>query len=216
MPNMDGVELIKSIRRKVPLEQLVIIGLSDTNSSSVSVQFIKNGANDFLHKPFAKEEFNCRVMQNMELLDKHKSIQFAESHDFLTKMLNRKHFFDKVKSHLDKQDGNFSIALLDIDHFKHINDEFGEEAGNQALVQFSSILAKQLKSHIFARFNGNQFGIFFANKNIIMVTKILENLRKGIKRMTLKVNSQKLILPVVSAWQRVSIWIKPLKMLKKI
>ena len=59
MPRMDGFELVKTIRGKYEKTDLVIIGLSSDEDGSLSARFIKNGANDFLRKPFNHEEFFC-------------------------------------------------------------------------------------------------------------------------------------------------------------
>jgi PleD family two-component response regulator len=61
MPVMDCFELTKRIRSTYNKEELAIIGMSTYGNQSLSAKFIKTGANDFLNKPFFKEEFYCRV-----------------------------------------------------------------------------------------------------------------------------------------------------------
>ncbi|XPV75350.1 MAG: response regulator [Desulfovibrio sp.] len=75
MPGMNGVELTSRIRRTYDKDELAIIGLSSMEGLPLSVQFIKNGANDFLKKPFEKEEFYCRVIQNIENVEKVKRLK---------------------------------------------------------------------------------------------------------------------------------------------
>ncbi len=75
MPKMDGLRLTATIRGKHPKEKIAIIGLSALGKDTVSARFIKNGANDFMGKPFLKEEFFCRVMQNIDLLDHFEAIK---------------------------------------------------------------------------------------------------------------------------------------------
>ncbi|HRH79059.1 MAG TPA: response regulator, partial [Cellvibrionaceae bacterium] len=69
MPRMDGFELVQNLRVKYEKTDLIIIGLSSENDGALSAKFIKNGANDFLRKPFNHEEFFCRVNHNIELLE---------------------------------------------------------------------------------------------------------------------------------------------------
>ncbi|SHN50484.1 response regulator [Desulfovibrio litoralis] len=69
MPKMDGLELVREVRRKYRSYQLSIIGVSSAGSGSLTAQFLKNGANDFLTKPFEVEEFYWRVNQNIETLE---------------------------------------------------------------------------------------------------------------------------------------------------
>lgn len=68
MPGMDGFELIKAIRARFKKKTLAIIGVSALGSNLLSARFIKNGANDFLTKPFLVEEFFCRINQNLDML----------------------------------------------------------------------------------------------------------------------------------------------------
>jgi CheY-like chemotaxis protein len=65
---MSGLELVQKIRANHPINELIIIGVASSEKSFQSARFIKNGADDFLRKPFCPEEFYCRVMQNIEKL----------------------------------------------------------------------------------------------------------------------------------------------------
>jgi len=69
MPNTDGIELTKQIRKKFNKEQLAIIGISSQERNVTTAEFIKKGANDFLHKPFLSEEFYCCINQNIQALE---------------------------------------------------------------------------------------------------------------------------------------------------
>jgi signal transduction histidine kinase len=69
MPEMDGAELTRRIRRTSSSEELAIIGISGTSHHALSARFLKSGANDFLVKPFSDEELYCRVVQNVETIE---------------------------------------------------------------------------------------------------------------------------------------------------
>ncbi|WP_241667385.1 hybrid sensor histidine kinase/response regulator [Pseudodesulfovibrio senegalensis] len=68
MPGMSGLELVRQLRAQRGRDRLAVIGVSARVTEPLSAWFIKSGANDFLHKPFTEEEFNCRVLQNMDML----------------------------------------------------------------------------------------------------------------------------------------------------
>ncbi len=76
LTGMDGLELVQKIRVKHPINELIIIALSSSNRSFQSARFIKNGADDFLRKPFCPEEFYCRIMQNIEKLQYLEKLKF--------------------------------------------------------------------------------------------------------------------------------------------
>lgn len=79
MPNMDGVTLTQQIRKTWGKEKLVIIGISGSKDNSLTARFIKSGANDYLHKPFCVEEFNCRLMHNIQYLENIETIRDQNS-----------------------------------------------------------------------------------------------------------------------------------------
>jgi PleD family two-component response regulator len=70
MPGMDGLELVRQIRMDFSRYKMSVIGISGHDKERISVRFLKSGANDFLLKPFSKEEFYCRVTQNIDFLEK--------------------------------------------------------------------------------------------------------------------------------------------------
>ncbi|UZP66271.1 response regulator [Desulfovibrio mangrovi] len=69
MPEMDGFELVRNVRSRHKAHRMAVIGVSAAGSGALSAQFLKNGANDFITKPFEAEEFYWRVNQTMEMLD---------------------------------------------------------------------------------------------------------------------------------------------------
>ena len=97
MPGMDGVELTRRIRHRHRKDQLAVIGISAYGNTILSARFIKNGANDFLNKPFSSEEFYCRVTQNLEMLEYIQKLRETSIRDPLTGLFNRRRFFEAAK-----------------------------------------------------------------------------------------------------------------------
>jgi PleD family two-component response regulator len=79
MPNMDGFTLTQKIREKHDKHEIAVIGLSAHGEHDMSVRFLKNGANDFILKPFFTEEFYCRVTQNVETIENFRRLKQVES-----------------------------------------------------------------------------------------------------------------------------------------
>lgn len=163
MPDMDGFMLTREIRRKFTKEQLAIIGISSSGSNVLSARFIKSGANDFINKPFLQEEFFCRVCQNIDIIDYIEDLQQTANEDFLTGVHNRRFFYDAgktlhAKAQRDNQDS--TLALIDIDHFKSVNDSHGHDTGDEILVQLAALLADRCReSDILARLGGEEFAL---------------------------------------------------------
>ncbi|MBU1041175.1 MAG: diguanylate cyclase [Proteobacteria bacterium] len=194
MPNMDGSELIRTIRRNHAKDLLAVIGLSGTQEAGLSARFIKSGANDFLHKPFLTEEFYTRVTQNIELLEYIAQIKELAEKDYLTKLYNRRYVFSagpKLMAAQTRRGQGVVVAMLDIDHFKRINDTFGHDAGDAVLRQMSALLAARFRtSDIVSRFGGEEFCVLAMDMNAADASGVFEDLRQGFEASSVRFGDQ--------------------------
>jgi len=159
MPHMNGIELVQKIRREHETSELKIIGLSAADKPALSAKFIKCGANDFLKKPFDYEELHCRVMHNIEQMELVAQIKDAANRDFLTGLHNRRYLFEQAEKQLAQSDHKACLAMLDLDFFKHINDNFGHDAGDHVLKQIAKMLESTFNRFLHARIGGEEFCI---------------------------------------------------------
>jgi diguanylate cyclase (GGDEF)-like protein len=182
MPEMDGVHLAASIRNKHSSSNLAVVGLSGADDTFLGVRFLKAGANDLVRKPFLLEEFVGRINTCLDHLDDIQTIRDQANRDYLTRLYNRRYLFD-VGGLLHKSALRGQIRLLavilDVDHFKRINDTHGHEVGDRAL----SALATLLREHthgtdIAARLGGEEFCILAVN--VDNAAAYLERLRAHI------------------------------------
>ena len=167
MPGMDGFELTKKIRLKYGRNEVAIIGMSGYGNNILSAKFIKYGASDFIIKPFLVEEFHCRVSQNVEILSHIRALEDAVTRDFLTGLYNRRHFFSvgaKLFASARRNQITLATAMLDIDHFKSVNDSHGHDVGDTALRHLARVLRKNLReTDVVARMGGEEFGLLLVN-----------------------------------------------------
>lgn len=160
MPRMDGCELVKNIRLKYEKTDLVIIGLSSETEGSLSARFIKSGANDFLRKPFNHEEFYCRVSHNVEFLEICQTLRDAANRDELTGAYKRGYFFELAKEiMLESRAGDIvvSAAIVDLDDFQRINDDYGLDVGDKVMQAVAQEFNMLLDRFIYARAGGKKF-----------------------------------------------------------
>lgn len=140
MADMDGYELTRRIRQSRNSEQLRIIGISSSSDRLLSASFLKAGASDFIYRPFVHEELKCRIDNNVETLAQLTHLRRLAEQDYLTGLANRRHFFATMRQR-GKEAMQGSIALLDIDHFKLVNDTYGHDAGDAVLQAISLVMA---------------------------------------------------------------------------
>lgn len=190
MPGMSGIQMISELRKTYSKEDLGIIGISSDTTSGLSARFIKSGATDYLHKPYCHEEFFCRIMQNVESLENIDTIRRVANSDYLTGLPNRRHFFTRVEASLKIKPKTQSLAIIDIDHFKKINDTFGHDCGDYTLKEFAKLVAEFFADYTAARFGGEEFCVYFANTAPEEALQIMENFRQAIENKTLIFENQ--------------------------
>jgi len=185
MKEMDGIELTDEIRKKYGNDELCIIGYSANRDPQVCIEFLKKGANDFLPQSFSEEEFTLRVVNNLEMLDLLKSARENAIRDFLSKLYNRRYFYDVGYKLFDNaKRGNITLysAMIDIDHFKKINDTYGHHIGDKAIIHISNLLGSSFRDgDIIARVGGEEFAILVVNCNRDFVVSMFEKLREKIE-----------------------------------
>ncbi|WP_286234102.1 diguanylate cyclase [Thalassotalea sediminis] len=193
MPVMDGIALTNELRKHYSREKLAIIGISGAKNPMLSARFIKNGADDFLRKPFCTEEFYCRMMQNIENLHNIEQIQTAANTDYLTGLPNRRAFFSEVKSRLQgfiEADFSYGLAMIDIDYFKQINDRYGHDAGDFILKNLASKMRKKLPEALLARIGGEEFAILLSGESQTAIYDTLDDFRREVAISTVDFDKQ--------------------------
>lgn len=186
MPGISGVEFVSTVRRQRGPDSLVILGASAAGARELPAKFLKHGADDFICKPFLKEELYCRVHRSLDALARLEEIRRLANTDQLTQLNNRLSFFQRVPSIYDERrlsGDSFWTAMVDIDHFKRINDTYGHAGGDAALRNLATTMKSALPEDCFiARFGGEEFCIVSGGTSSGNAFRELENLRKIVER----------------------------------
>lgn len=118
--------------------------------------------------------------------------------DFLTGLPNRsriKVFFERERSRAGREQQPLSLLIVDLDHFKEVNDRFGHEAGDRALVFFADLLKHRLRATDLAgRLGGEEFGIILVNTATSTAIQVAEDLRRALSEADLQSDGQPISL----------------------
>ncbi|MFN7137421.1 MAG: diguanylate cyclase, partial [Thermomonas sp.] len=205
MPMMDGIELTRRLRQLRARDRMAVIGVSGSTDASLIPRFLKGGANDFLHKPFSREEFFCRVSQNIDQLELIGTLQDLATRDFLTGLPNRRSFLEHSERLLAQASADVvTVAMIDIDHFKHVNDSYGHEAGDQALRAMAQALQQHTRANDFSgRFGGEEFCMLIHGLDREAAARHLEALREAVQALEIDIDGRPLRITIsIGACQR--------------
>lgn len=116
-------------------------------------------------------------------------------HDELTGLYNRRYFMEQAQSQLEQQKGSWTIALVDVDHFKQVNDTYGHDAGDLALNHIAAILLREFDDQLVARYGGEEFIILLPGGQKENQFK-LEYFHREVSRDTLHVDEVAIAMTV--------------------
>ncbi|WP_029616363.1 MULTISPECIES: diguanylate cyclase [unclassified Rhizobium] len=201
MPDMSGYELTRRIRHRFGSDKMRVIGVSSSNDRMLSASFLKAGASDFVYRPFVVEELQCRIANNVETLTQMKQLRAAAACDYLTGLYNRRYFYDngpKLVNECLRLKMSSAVAILDIDHFKRLNDTYGHEIGDKVLKAVADRLQTIFEGsdNLLSRLGGEEFAILFPQMDSLAATKLCDEIRSDISRLKVTADDEELSVTV--------------------
>ncbi|WP_149710593.1 diguanylate cyclase [Campylobacter concisus] len=195
MPVKDGLEVLKEVRKEKDKNSLGVIVMTSPSEKTDASIFLKNGASDFIAKPFSKEELICRVNNTIEAMENINKIANFANRDFLTGVYNRRFFYSDVEEYVqvaEETNEPYAFAMIDVDYFKKINDKYGHDGGDRVLKSIAKILNDNTKgSDIVARFGGEEFCVVLKKINKEEAVKFFVNLRAKVAENEVTIKKEK-------------------------
>lgn len=182
MPVVDGLDLVITVRKEYKKDTFPIIGISSDNLTAIT--FLKHGVNDFVTKPFFKEELSTRVNNTLESMENITKLNTFANTDFLTGVANRKAFYHDMHTYYGKSKHNnipFALAMIDIDLFKKVNDTYGHDIGDEVIKSLATTIKDNIKGRdIVARFGGEEFCVVLKDIDAAPAMMFFESLREKV------------------------------------
>lgn len=178
MPTCTGRDLSRLIRQVPEFISLPIVFLSSETNKVKQVSALRVGAEGFLTKPIQPEDLISAVAIRAERMRTLRSLMVRDS---LTGLFNHtfmSQFLDTALAGAKREGGKLCFAMIDVDHFKSVNDTHGHPAGDQVLVALARLLQQRLRhSDMVGRYGGEEFAVILQDVGVEEARTIIDNLR---------------------------------------
>ncbi|HMK59633.1 MAG TPA: diguanylate cyclase [Dissulfurispiraceae bacterium] len=196
----SAAEILSKLKSAPSTWDIPVLIIASMKSASKIAKCYELGAHDYISKPFFKEEIVARIRNVGYVCEKMKEFEKLLVRDYLTGIYNRKFFMERFVEELAwaaRYQEPLSFIILDIDHFKKINDTYGHSCGDEVLRQLSKILTSTLRAHdIVARYGGEEFVVLLSNTNVDECLTVAEKLRITVQESDFHCAENSITLPV--------------------
>lgn len=223
MPGLNGIELCRILRKTNITQHIYIIMLTCNETDDELVQAFEAGADDYVVKPFTPKVLQARISsgerlilsqqtirRDREIIQRYaarlstanRKLQNMAMTDFLTGLPNRRNALLRLRNlvaEVKRYGEPLSCLLIDIDHFKTINDTYGHDCGDGVLQQLSKLLEEKARSYdIVSRWGGEEFLIICARSGPHDAFQLAERLRKNVEQFKISLAKETLIKVTIS------------------
>ncbi|HIJ82564.1 MAG TPA: diguanylate cyclase [Desulfuromonadales bacterium] len=192
MPRIDGFKFLSMLKARPDLQDVPVIILTGMNDRELKIKGLEQGASDYVTKPFDPGELVARVKVHLKIkklqddLKRSNELLLELSNtDHLTGLFNRRYMMDALEKEVQRsvrKGGNLSIIMLDIDHFKLVNDTYGHLQGDVVLQKVATQIQKELRSYdCAARYGGEEFVAILPDSSLNEAVFVADRIRLAVQ-----------------------------------
>lgn len=178
LPDIRGDELAQVIRQQGALQSIPIVFVSSEQREERQVRALGRGGDDFLAKPV---DLGTLISSVQIRAERYRLLRASMQRDGLTGLLNHRHAKEALETELiraERADAPLSVAMVDIDHFKAVNDTWGHPVGDRVIRSVSRILTQRLRrSDVIGRYGGEEFLVAMPDTPLDQAANVLDELR---------------------------------------
>ena len=185
MPGLSGIELCRKVREASEAPFVYLVLLTGKAKTQDIVQGMESGADDYLSKPFDKQELKVRLRAGQRIVDLHEALRIHATCDALTGIWNRRMILEilgRECARAAREGTAVGVIIADLDHFKRINDTIGHLAGDAVLLEASRRMSSVLRAYdAIGRYGGEEFLVVLPGCGQASTVAVAERMRQVIK-----------------------------------
>jgi diguanylate cyclase (GGDEF)-like protein len=187
MPRLDGLEALRRLRRDARTAQLPVILIAAQADDDQKVRALNLGAADVLVKPLSFPELKARLAATLRATEQRAELLALAETDGLTGLPNFRAFQARLgeeEKRARRYGQALSLVMMDLDKLKGINDQYGHDEGNQALIALARVIERELRASDFAaRFGGDEFVVLLPHTGATQARRFAERVRSALHRL---------------------------------
>lgn len=180
LPGLSGQEVCRRLRTQRGAEHIYIIMLTALGGVSDKVHGLDTGADDYVVKPFHVQELLARVRRGLRIAAERRLAEV----DFLTDLPNRRALEAALVREAEaasRYGRKLAFLMVDVDHFKRVNDTYGHDAGDAVLKELAAVLREQSRlSDLPARWGGEEFALVLSDTDMARAGVVAERVRQAV------------------------------------
>ncbi|MBN2246157.1 MAG: diguanylate cyclase [Candidatus Aminicenantes bacterium] len=203
MPKMDGIEICRKIRHEVQQKMegyIYVILLTGKDNQDDIVHGLTAGADDYITKPFYFPELKIRLQKGEKIILREDARIKSASVDSLTQLWNRKKILDLLEEELERGERSeqpVGVFMVDIDHFKKMNDSYGHIIGDKILSEVASRLKRPLRKYDkVGRYGGDEFLVIVTHLGSEYIKRLAQRMIESISEQNFLVDNHELKINV--------------------
>ncbi|MEM7411844.1 MAG: diguanylate cyclase [Myxococcota bacterium] len=194
MPLLDGEKLVRANAERDDGALVPVIVLTSVTDAARRARLLRRGAADVIGKPFQPEDLIARIALNLklvtaqkELIEKNRELERLSSTDPLTGLPNRRFLDQTLAAEFNRSRRHqlsFAVVMIDIDHFKRVNDQFGHLVGDEVLRRVAGVIGERVRAtDCGGRYGGEEFLAVLTNNDAPGALIFAERLRAAVEEL---------------------------------
>ncbi|MFW5739256.1 MAG: diguanylate cyclase, partial [Myxococcota bacterium] len=188
MPDFNGIELCATVRADRRTADLPIMFVSAHGDDATRLAAFTAGCDDYLHKPsLSSAELRARLRSRV---DRSRRMRARADRDGLTGLSQRRVFVADLETRLSeaiRRELPLTVCLVDLDHFKRVNDQYGHLTGDRVLAAFGRLLSSRFRGEdLRARWGGEEFALAFPGEDADTIRGIMQRVLEEFTRRTFR------------------------------